>query len=153
MRYFCATVICQIAIVALTQTTALFAGGNPLATDETREKAKVLPSHYVYEMFDRFGRACAAKDDKALLDQLSLEKRQYILERKLSPQSLWESISYLCENTRSVEKEIASAPNPIFATFKKGNTVRLCFRAPNDLRCKGELRVAFEDDKLKLDDR
>ncbi|MDR3347122.1 MAG: hypothetical protein LBN32_00770 [Helicobacteraceae bacterium] len=140
-----------IAAFAFAQTTDIFIDKNPLATNETKANAKLLPSRYVYDMLARFDQVCEIKDGQKILDQLSLRVQTYILKHKPASQSLYDHLAYMCKDMRKIGKTLR-APDLTFYTFKQGNKVELCFRAPSDSKCKGELDVAFEDNKLTINE-
>jgi hypothetical protein len=129
---------------------------NPLAVgDVSRENAKPLPAIYVNDMFKRTEKACEAKNVEATLDQISNEQRNFILQNKSATKPLFEHISYICKDMATIKNNILSvSPNPSYATFTKRGSARLCFyvQDKNDRQCKGELRVAFENGKLKINE-
>jgi hypothetical protein len=127
---------------------------NPLPAgneDIPRENAKPLANACVDDLFQRVAQACDAQDGQMLLAQITPEHHELILARKPESVSVFDRASYLCRDMAQIKEEILSdTPNPAYGIFRSRKSARLCVYSQDRERCEGELKVAFADERLKL---
>jgi hypothetical protein len=129
---------------------------NPLAdvdivAEIDPKDARHLSSACVDDLFQRVAQACETQNGAMLLSQITPEYQGVILASKPESVSWFEHAAYLCGDMAQIRKSIRSiSASPSYGLFQSRKSARLCVYNPNPSRCEGELKVAFEDGKLKL---
>jgi hypothetical protein len=161
MKQFLLIVLLILQNACSQENTALNSGApnvsepceNPLVEGEEigKKNAKPLTSACVDGLFQRVAQACEAQDGEMLLAQITPKYQKIILSRKPESASVFERASYICDNLKQIREEFLEiSPDPSYGIFRSGQSARLCIYTQDRSHCEGELKVAFEDKKLRL---
>lgn len=118
-----------------------------------------ISKYFVDDLLNKIASACSTQDKQALFAQFSKRiKADFFQKNDINENNVFPKLSYICNNIAHIQKEWDDPQKTPFFGIKQmrdKERTRLCTYNKNETiaDCSNSIRVAIENNMLKLDER